>query len=69
MDQEVLTMKDQTKRIAQAVDTVHALLDDGQTGHQVIEHLLSKLELDMFEASHALAQARRELRTCDGEGR
>ncbi len=47
------------RRIAGATDRAHELIADGLSGHKVIEQLLRD-GLDMFEASQALAQARRE---------
>lgn len=48
------------KQITALVDLAHEMLADGKSGHKVIEALL-KQGHDMFVASHAVAQARKEL--------
>jgi hypothetical protein len=52
-------MTEQTRRIAAQIDRVHEMRADGSSDHKIIEALL-KAGLDMFEASHAVAQADRE---------
>jgi hypothetical protein len=47
------------RRISDSIDKVHVLRAEGLTDHKVIERLLQD-GLDMFEAGHALAQAKSE---------